>query len=177
MEQTNKIKINPPAANTRSFDASQAGVWVPERRKNYRVDGNPSGLPEYASLNNKPQTLGDFHACKNSQRRFWQARVRLRRANRDLGETAAFIAASLTTVTAIQAVISIAANDKLEWSQDILQFAFDGYIVLLVLIFILGAFRANKAIRKRTQAEREIDQTKKGIFDYCPIDEWPKDEE
>ena len=83
----------------------------------------------------------------------------------------------MTTGTAIQAVISIAAGDKFEWSSDILQFAFGGYIVLLVLIFVLGAFRANKAIRKRARAEREIDQTKKGIFDYCPIDEWPRDEE
>lgn len=114
---------------------------------------------------------------QNSQQRFWQARARLRRVNRDLGETAAFIAASLTTVTAIQAVISIAAGDKFEWSSDILQFAFGGYIVLLVLIFVLGAFRANKAIRRRARAEQEIDQTKKGIFDYCPIDEWPRDEE
>jgi len=177
MEQTNKIRINPSTANTRSFDTPQADVWVPERKNNRRVDGHPSGLPEYASLNNKSRTLGELHACKNSQQRFWQARARLCRANRDLGETAAFIAASLTTVTAIQAVISIAANDKLELSSDILQFAFDGYIVILLLIFVWGAFRANKAIRRRTRAEREIDQTKKGIFDYCPIDEWPKDEE
>ena len=176
MEQTNKIKINPPAANARSFDTNQAGVWVPERRKNYRVDGNPAGLTEYPSLNNKPRTLGDLHACKNSQQRFWQARARLRRANRDLGETAAFIAASLTTVTAIQAVISI-ANDKLGLSQNILQIVFDVYIALLILIFVWGAIRANHAIRRRARVEREIDQTKKGIFDFCPVDEWPKDDE
>lgn len=172
MEGTNKIRINPPAAKTRSFDASQAEVWVPERKINHR---DPS-LTEYASYKSKPRTLGDLRACRSSQRRFLHARDCLRRANRDLGETAAFIAASLTTVTAIQAVISI-ANDKLGLSQDILQFAFDGYVILLVLIFVWGAFRANKAIRRRARAEREIDQTKKGIFDFCPVDEWPKIEE
>jgi hypothetical protein len=106
----------------------------------------------------------------------WHARDCLRRANRDLGETAAFVAASLTTVTAIQAVINI-ANDKLEFSKDILHVAFDGYIMILVLIFVWGAFRANSAIRRRARAEREIDQAKKKVFDFCPIDEWPKVDE
>lgn len=129
-------------------------------------------MPEYVSSKNGPRTL----ACRNSQRSLGHARDCLRRANRDLGETAAFIAASLTTVTAIQAVISI-ANDKLELPNNILRIAFDGYLVILVLIFIYGTFRANNAIRKRTRAEQEIDQAKKKIFDFCPIDEWPKTEE
>ena len=151
----------------------RAAVWVPERKNNHRANGNHSNQSESASLKSNTQTLGDLYACRNSQLRFSHARDCLRRANRDLGETAAFIAASLTTMTAIQAVISI-ANDKLELSKDVLQIAFDGYIVILVLIFILGAFRAHSAIRRRAWAEREIDQTKNGIFNFCPIDEWTK---
>jgi hypothetical protein len=151
--------------------SAQAGVWVPERKNNHKAGEN-----QYTPLNGSPQTLGTLHACRVSRRSFQLARDRLRRANRDLGETAAFIAASLTTVTAIQAVISI-ANDKLGLSKEILQVAFNGYIVMLVLIFVLGAFRANSAIRRRARAEREIDQTKKGIFDFCPVDEWLKIEE
>ena len=119
---------------------------------------------------------GRIHACKASRRGYQQARDRLRRANRDLGETAAFIAASLTTVTAIQAVISI-ANDKLGLSREILQLAFNGYIAIFILILLLGAFRAGSALRRRAQAEREIDQTKKGIFEFCSTDEWAQVEE
>ena len=173
MEQTNQIKINPPSGSIRSFNTGQAAVWVPERKNNHKGDGSLSRLPENASLKNSLRTLGDIHACRSSQLRFWHARDCLRRANRDLGETAAFVAASLTTVTAIQAVIGI-ANDKLELSKGILQAAFDGYIVIMILIFVLGAIRANNAFRRRARAEREIDQTKKGIIDFCPIDEWPK---
>ena len=165
-----------PFDTTVKIRSAQAAVWVPERKNNHRADGNSSGRPESASLKNSTRTLGDLHACRNSQLRFSHARDCLRRANRDLGETAAFIAASLTTVTAIQAVISI-ANDKLDLSKDILQIAFDGYIVILVLIFVWGAFRAHSAVRRRARAEREIDQTKNGIFNFCPIDEWTKIEE
>jgi cytochrome c biogenesis protein CcdA len=122
------------------------------------------------------RSKGRIHACKASRRGYQQARDRLRRANRDLGETAAFIAASLTTVTAIQAVISI-ANDKLGLSREILQLAFNGYIAIFILILLLGAFRASNALHRRAQAEREIDQTKKGIFEFCSADEWPQAEE
>lgn len=122
------------------------------------------------------QSIGKIHACKASRRGYQQASDRLRRANRDLGETAAFIAASLTTVTAIQAVISI-ANDKLGLSRDILQLAFNGYIGIFILILLVGAVRANNALRRRAKAEKEIDQAKKGIFEFCPTEQWPKLEE
>jgi hypothetical protein len=122
------------------------------------------------------QPKAEIHACKASRRGYQQARDHLRRAERDLGETAAFIAASLTTVTAIQAVVTV-ARDKLELSKDILQLAFQGYIAVFLLILLLGAVRVRNAIRKRTQAEKEIDQTKKGIFEFCPTDQWPKPEE
>jgi len=161
-----------PFNTTVKVRSMQEAVWVPDRKNNHKGYGNSSKLPESASLKSSPRTL----ACRNSQYRFWQAHACLRRANRDLGEAAAFVAASLTTVTAIQAVISI-ANDKLELSRDILHVAFDGYIMILALIFVWGASRANNAIRRRAQAERELDQAKKKIFDFCPIDKWPKVEE
>ena len=122
------------------------------------------------------QPKAEIHACKASRRGYQQARDHLRRAERDLGETAAFIAASLTTVTAIQAVITV-AKDKLELSKDILQLAFQGYVGIFLLILLLGALRVRNAIRRRTQAEREIDQTKKAIFEFCPTEQWPKPED
>jgi hypothetical protein len=119
---------------------------------------------------------GKVHACKASQRGYQQACDHLKRAERDLAETAAFIAAALTTVTAVQAVISL-ARDKLELSKEVLQLAFQGYIVVFILIFLLGALRIRWAIRRRTQAEKEIDQTKKGIFEFCDLPQWPRPEE
>src|SRR5512145_1996640 len=98
------------------------------------------------------QSKGKMHACKASRRGYQQARDHLRRAERDLAETAAFIAASLTTVTAIQAVITV-AKDKLELSKDILQLAFQGYVAVFLLILLLGAVRVRNAIRRRSQAE------------------------
>ena len=117
-----------------------------------------------------------IHACKASQREYQLARDRLQRAERDLAETAAFIAASLTTVTAIQAVISI-ARDKLELSKEILQLAFQSYIAIFILIFLFGTLRVRSAIQRRTRAERDMDQTKKGIFEFCDPPQWPKPEE
>jgi len=131
---------------------------------------------EKVRLEEKQSPVAKIHACKASQRGYQLAYDRLKRAERDLAETAAFIAASLTTVTAIQAVISI-AKDKLDLSKEVLQFAFQGYIAIFILIFLLGALRIRGAIQRRTQAEREIDQTKKGIFEFCPTDQWPKPEE
>lgn len=125
------------------------------------------------------QTLkskGNVHACRASQRDFQQARDRLNRANRDLGETAAFLVASLTTVTAFQAVISL-ANKELALSLDVLQSAFLVYIVVFVLLLVLGTLRVANALHRRTEAEREIDRTKKGIFDFCSVEEWSKVEE
>jgi hypothetical protein len=118
----------------------------------------------------------ESHACKASLRGYQQARDHLKRAERDLGETAAFIAASLTTVTAIQAVITV-ARDKLELSKDILQLAFQGYVAVFLLILLLGALRVSQAIRRRTRAERDIDQTRKGIFEFCDPDQWHAAEE
>lgn len=127
-------------------------------------------------VNNNHRPLAETHACKAYRLLYEQAREHLRRAERDLGETAAFIAGSLTTVTAIQAVISI-AKDKLELSKDILQLAFQIYVAVFILILLLGGLRIRNAIRRRTQAEREIDQAKKGIFEFCPEDPLPKSEE
>jgi hypothetical protein len=131
---------------------------------------------EKVQLEKNQPSKGKQHACKASQRGYQQACDRLKRAERDLAETAAFIAASLTTVTAIQAVISV-AKEKLDLSTQVLQLAFQGYIVIFVLIFLFGALRIRTAIHRRTQAENEIDQTKKGIFEFCDTDQWPKSEE
>jgi hypothetical protein len=122
------------------------------------------------------KSRGNVHACRASQRDFQQARDRLKRANRDVGETAAFLAASLTTVTAIQAVISL-ANKELELSREILQLAFLVYIAVFVLLLVLGTLRVAHALHRRARAEREIDRTKKGIFDFCSVEEWPGIEE
>ena len=131
---------------------------------------------EKFQLEQSLKSKGNVHACRASQRDFQQARDRLKRANRDLGETAAFLVASLTTVTAIQAVISL-ANKELELSLDILQLAFLVYIVVFVLLLVLGTWRVANALHRRAKAEREIDRTKKGIFDFCPVEEWSKGEE
>jgi len=65
------------------------------------------------------------HACKASLRGHQQARDHLKRAERDLGETAAFIAASLTTVTAIQAAVGTlgTAQGRVGAAMNRLQFA------------------------------------------------------
>lgn len=122
----------------------------------------------------RSEPIVKHHACRASQRGYDQARDHLKRAERDLAETAAFIAASLTTVTALQAVISI-ARDKLELSKEVLQLAFQGYILVFVLIFVFGALRIRNAMQRRARAEREIDLSKQGIFEFC--DTVPKEEE
>ena len=131
---------------------------------------------EKIRLEESQPSKGKLHACKASQRGYQLACDRLKRAERDLAETAAFIAASITTVTAIQAVISL-AKDKLDLSTEVLQLAFQSYVALFILILLLGALRVRSAIQRRTQAEKEIDQTKKGIFEFCPTDQWPKPED
>lgn len=133
-------------------------------------------VAEKLQLEQSLKSKGNVHACRASQRDFQQARDRLKRANRDLGETAAFLVASLTTVTAIQAVISL-ANKELELSLGILQLAFLVYIVIFVLLLVLGTWRVADALHRRAKAERELDRTKKGIFDFCPVEEWSKIEE
>lgn len=131
---------------------------------------------EMLTLGQNHSSKAEGHACKASLRGYQQARDHLKRAERDLAETAAFIAASLTTVTAIQAVITV-ARDKLELSREILQLAFQGYVAVFLLILILGALRVSHAIRRRTRAEREIDQTRKGIFEFCDPNQWLTAEE
>lgn len=138
-----------------------------------RVYPTPAKQP---APNGNSRSIGEEHACKASRRAYEQACDHLRRAERDLAETAAFIAASLTTVTAIQAVISI-AKDQLELSKGILQMAFQGYVAIFAVILLLGAARIRVAIQRRARAEKEIDQTKRGIFEFCPMEQWPKPEE
>lgn len=131
-------------------------------------------------INARPMTFGenhrskaDGHACRAYQHVHQQALEHLRRAERDLAETAAFMAASLTTATAIQAVITV-ANDKLELSKNLLQMAFQGYVAIFLLVLVLGGVRVRKALRRRTQAEKEIDQAKKGMFIFCPTEPAPE---
>jgi hypothetical protein len=123
-------------------------------------------IVEFVEPEESERPLGKVHACEASWRGYQLARDRLKRADRDLGETAAFIAASLTTVTAIQAVISI-AKEQLELSNQVLQLVFNSYIAIFVLILLLGVFRTRSAMQRRARAERDIDQAKKGIID-CP---------
>jgi cytochrome c biogenesis protein CcdA len=132
--------------------------------------------PVEMMMDRKQLSKAESHACKASLRRNQEARDHLKRAERDLAETAAFIAASLTTVTAIQAVITV-ARDKLELSKEILQLAFQGYVAVFLLILLLGALRVSHAIRRRTRAERDIDQTRKGIFEFCDPNQWHMAEE
>jgi|GEM_PF-2589752 len=141
----------------------------------YTRNANPNGntSDEFIEPLEFQTAKGRVHACQASQRFLQQAGDRLGRANRDLGETAAFVAASLTTVTAVEAVINIAI-DKVGISHEILQVAFKVFAVLLVWIIMWGAIRARDAIQRRTQAEKDIDQAKKGIFEFCPVDQWPK---
>lgn len=116
------------------------------------------------------------HACKASQRDLQLASDHLRRANRDLGELAAFIAGSLTTVTAIEAVINIAV-DGIGLPTSLLHLAFEIYIGFLVAILVLGVFRFAVVMRRRARAEKEMDRAKRGIYEFCPVDEWSKHEE
>jgi len=143
-----------------------------EQIKQFRANHGTRSTP----LEEDHPSKAKIHACKASQREYQLACDRLQRAERDLAETAAFIAASLTTVTAIQAVIGI-AKDKLELSTGVLQLAFQSYVVIFILIFVLGSLRIRSAIRRRTHAEQDIDQTKKGIFEFCDAQQWPKPDE
>jgi hypothetical protein len=122
------------------------------------------------------RTKADTHACRAYQHVYQQARDHLRRAERDLAETAAFIAGSLTTVTAIQAVITV-ANDKLELSKAILQLVFQGYVGVFLLILLLGGLRVRTAMRRRALAEKEMDQATKGMFIFCPVEPLPQPDE
>jgi len=169
MEQTNQINRDHQVENLATLNPGQAEVWVSPNLSYQQTN------PDFQYGAGR-QSKGKMHACRASQRNLQQAGDRLRRANRDLGETAAFIAASLTTVTAIEAVINIAV-EKIELSPKVLQTAFDAYILLLILIFIWGALRIKSTLSKRSRAEQEFDQAKKGIFEFCSVEQWPKSEE
>jgi len=127
------------------------------------------------TLGQTQQTKADVHACRVSLREYQKARDHLKRAERDLGETAAFIISSLTAATAIQAVIAF-VEDKLQLSTEVLRLAFLSYITIFILLFLLGTLRISNAIHRRAKAEREIDQTKRAMFDFCSTDQWPKPE-
>jgi cytochrome c biogenesis protein CcdA len=144
-----------------------------EQTNQFRANHRSMTLPETVQPN---ESLASIHACKASQRGLQQANDHLRRANRDLGELAGFIAASLTTVTAVEAVINIAV-DKIGLQKDILQVAFDTYIGFLIAILVLGVLRFGIVMRRRAQAEREMDRAKRGIYEFCPVPQWPKAEE
>jgi hypothetical protein len=128
------------------------------------------GIPGLAA---PQEVIGKTHACRASQRGFHQAAEHLKRANRDLGETAAVVAASLSTATAVEAVINFAI-DKIGLPREVLQVALVVYMALFVLILLWGAFRARGALRRRYRAEKDIDQAQKGIFEFCPGDPWEK---
>ena len=122
------------------------------------------------------QTMTITHACRSCQRGYQQARDRLKRADRDLGETVGVVAASLTTATAVEAVINM-AHDKIVLPREFLLTAFDGYIAIFALILVWGVIRSWTAIRKRTLAERDVDQAKKAIFQFCSEAHWPRTDE
>lgn len=155
---------------------AQSNAWAPAAQPFRRVEPGSFESVQSAPLIGIRQPLGKAHACKVSQRTFQQAQDRLKRASRDLGETAAFMLALVTTASAVEAVISI-ADTKVHFSPGHLKTAFDIYLVLFVSILVLGGLRCWDAIHRRSQAERDIDQAKKGIFEFCPGDQWPKSEE
>jgi hypothetical protein len=158
------------------LDQGQADAWVPVTQKTRVRKPNGQEKVEFVQPKEIRPPRGEVHACKASRRGYQLARDHLKRADRDLGETAAFIATSLTTVTAVQAVISI-AKDQLALSNLVLQLAFHGYIGTIILILLLGFFRARSVMQRRARAEREIDLSKKGIFEFCPMQEWPEPDE
>ena len=141
-----------------------------EQINQFRGNHSAERIAENSSLK------ANTHACRASRRGLQQASDRLKRANRDLGEAAAFIAASLTTVTAAEAVINIAV-DKIGLSRAILQLAFDVYIAIIAVICVWGILRVISVTHRRAKSERDIDQAKQGIFEFCPGDQWPRLEE
>jgi cytochrome c biogenesis protein CcdA len=146
-----------------------------EQIKQFGTNHGTQQLQQLFPSNGK-HAVPDDKLCRVSRRNLEHANDRLKRANRDLGETAAFIAASLTTITAVEAVINIAIHE-INLSVDILRVAFDVYIAIFLIIFLWGAFRAQGALHKRARAEQEIDQAKRGIFEHCSDEPLPKPEE
>jgi hypothetical protein len=147
-----------------------------EQTKQFGTNHRAKQFLDQFALEQSLKSKGNAYACRDSQRRLEQASDRFHRANRDLGETAGLLAASLTTVTAVEAVINIAV-ERIGLAPEILKMAFDGYIGLLIGILFVGTLRFVYVMGKRAQAEKEIDKAKKGILDFCPVDQWPKHEE
>lgn len=147
-----------------------------EQTKQWRSNHGRGQISEGSRIENVPGLRANAHACKASQRDLQLAKDHLGRANRNLGELAAFIAASLTTVTAIEAVINIAV-DRIGLDPEILHLAFEIYIGLLAGILILGFLLFAVVLRRRAQAEKEMDRAKKGIYEFCPTEDWSKHEE
>ncbi len=158
---------------TGRMNPAQSNGWGEALRAG---NAKPNGRDQVEVRESEPlPAKGKLHACQASQRFLQQAGDRLNRANRDLGETAAFVAAALTTITAIEAVINIAI-DRIGMSTEILQAAFKFLAVAFACILFSGILRAQRAMKKRAQAEQDIDQAKKGIFEFCPTEQWPKPE-
>ena len=176
MELTNHHATDARAEMPIIRKPNQTNAWLPATHRGQAANVKTPGLLEFSQSEESQESIGKIHACKASQRGFHEAGERLKRANRDLGETAAFIAASLTTVTAVEAVINIAI-DKLDLSKDVLQVALNAYIAIFMLIILWGAFRARNALRRRSLAERDIDQAQRAIFEFCSDKQWPKPEE
>ena len=147
-----------------------------EQTNPIRTNHHAERLAEKFQLEQRLKSKGNLSACRDSQRCLQQSIDQFRRANRDLGELAAFVAASLTTITAIEAVINIAV-EKIGLAKEILQAAFHSYIGFLILILILGILRFGIVVWRRAQAEKEMDQAKRRIFEFCLPEHWPKLEE
>ena len=124
-----------------------------EQTKQLRANHGTRPFPERSLLDEAPEVLAYTHACKASQH-----------------------ALSLTTVTAIEAVINIAI-EKIGLPTEILHTAFDIYIGFLAGILILGALRFGAVMRRRARAEKEIDQAKRNIYKFCPMPQQHKVEE
>jgi hypothetical protein len=117
MEQINQIRKDPSAAHTMNLLSNQADIRAHNRVR--EATPNIRKPAEDIGLEINQQSLGNKHARKAYMRLYHHACDQFKRADRDLGETAAFVAASLTTATAIEAVMTV-ANDKLGLSKDIL---------------------------------------------------------
>jgi hypothetical protein len=48
--------------------------------------------------------------------------------------------------------------------------AFQGYVAIFLLILLMGGVRVRNAMRRRARAEKEMDQAKKGLYVFCPIE-------
>lgn len=175
MEQLKSINHVSKVDNTSVSD--QADTHKTRVVQNFRVTNPvPSGMIERNVSSESHKTKAETRACKAYRRGYQQASDRLKRADRDLGETVAVIATALTTVTAIEAVINI-AKKEVELPRTFLITAFYVYIAAMIVTLVWGTFRSRNAILRRAHAEKEVDQAKLGIFEYCPGEYWSKIEE